>query len=98
MVRSKTYYVYIMASQSRILYVGFTDNIQRRVSQHKIGEIEGFTQRYRVHTLVYLESFGDVHSAINREKQIKHWARGKKLRLIERANPLWQDLSENWYG
>ncbi len=98
MVRSKTYYVYIVASQTRVLYVGFTDNIQRRVSQHKTGEIEGFTQRYRVDALVYLESFSDVHSAISREKQIKHWARSKKVQLIERTNPLWQDLSESWYG
>ncbi len=98
MAWSKTYYIYIMASQSRSLYVGFTDNIQRRVCQHKMGEIEGFTQRYRVDTLVYFESFGDVYSAIAREKQIKHWARGKKLRAIEQANPLWQDLSDGWYG
>jgi putative endonuclease len=98
MARSKTCYVYIMASQSRALYVGFTNNIQRRVYQHKTGEIEGFTQRYRIDALVCFESFGDVSSAIAREKQIKRWARGKKLRLIERANPLWQDLSDGWYG
>jgi putative endonuclease len=97
MVWSKTYYVYIMASQSRTSYVGFTDNIERRVWQHKTGEIEGFTERYKIDTLVYVESFGDVYGAIAREKQIKRWARGKKLRLIEQMNPDWRDLSGGWY-
>jgi putative endonuclease len=97
MAWGKTYYVYIMASQSRTLYVGFTDNIKRKVWQHKTGEIEGFTERYRIDTLVYTESFGDVYSAIAREKQIKRWARGKKLQLIGRANPDWRDLSDGWY-
>ncbi len=97
MTRSKTYYVYLMANQSRTLYVGFTENIKRRVWQHKTGEIEGFTERYKIDTLVYVASFGDVYSAIAREKQIKRWARGKKLRLIEQTNPDWRDLSDGWY-
>jgi putative endonuclease len=97
MAWSKTYYVYIMANQSRTLYVGFTDNIKRRVQQHRTGKVEGFTLRYRVDALVYLESFSDVHSASAREKQIKHWARAKKLWLIEQTNPNWRDLSDGWY-
>jgi len=93
---SKTYYVYIMTNQSRTLYVGLTNNIRRRVREHKDGLIEGFTHRYNIDTLVYVESFGDVESAIEREKQIKQWSRAKKSRLINRDNPDWLDLSDGW--
>jgi len=93
---SKTYYVYIMTNQSRTLYVGLTNNILRRVLEHKTGLIEGFTHRYNIDTLVYVESFGDVDSAIAREKQIKNWRREKKLRLINQENPDWRDLSDGW--
>jgi putative endonuclease len=68
----KTYYVYIMTNQSRTLYTGVTNNIRRRAWQHKSGEIEGFTHRYRIDILVYIEPFGDVRAAIAREKQVKH--------------------------
>jgi putative endonuclease len=95
---SKTYYVYILANQSRTLYVGFTNNIRRRVWEHKTGLIEGFTHRYKIDTLVYLESFGDVSCGIAREKQIKRWSRDKKLRLIAQDNPDWRDLSDGSYG
>ena len=95
---SKTYYVYIMTNQSRTLYVGLTNNIRRRVREHKDGLIEGFTHRYNIDTLVYVESFGDVDSAIAREKQIKRWGREKKLRLINQENPDWRDLSDGWKG
>ncbi len=91
---SKTYYVYIMTNQSRTLYVGLTNNIRRRVWEHKTGLIEGFTHRYNIDTLVYVESFGDVDSAIAREKQIKNWRREKKLRLINQENPDLRDLSD----
>ena len=97
MSSSKTYYIYIMTNQSRTLYVGFTDNIRRRVQQHKAGSIEGFTHRYNIDTLIYVESFGKVWSAITREKQIKRWRRDKKLRLIAKENPEWRDLSDGWY-
>jgi putative endonuclease len=97
MAGSRTYYVYIMANQSRTLYTGVTNNIQRRVWQHKSGDIEGFTHRYRIGTLVYIEPFGDVTAAIAREKQIKRWRREKKLKLIALDNPDWHDLSEGWY-
>jgi putative endonuclease len=97
MVGRKTYYVYMMSSQSRTLYVGVTDNIIRRVAEHKSGEIEGFTRRYHIDRLVYVESFASVTDAIAREKQIKRWRRAKKLALIGRENPNWRDLSDGWY-
>ena len=93
---SKTYYVYIMTNQSRTVYVGLTNNIQRRVREHKDGLIEGFSNRYNIDTLVYVESFGDVSSAIAREKQLKRWRREKKLRLIAQENSEWRDLSDGW--
>ena len=93
---SKTYYVYIMTNQSRTVYVGLTDNIKRRVREHKDGLIEGFSNRYNIDTLVYVESFGDVSSAIAHEKQLKRWRREKKLRLIAEENSDWRDLSDGW--
>jgi len=93
---SKTYYIYIMTNQSRTLYIGLTDNIKRRVLEHKTGQIEGFSRRYNIDTLVYVESFGDVSSTIAREKQLKRWRREKKLRLITKENPDWRDLSDGW--
>jgi putative endonuclease len=89
----KTYHVYIMASASRVLYVGVTGDLLRRVAEHKQGRNAGFTARYRVTELVYLEGFGDVRLAIAREKQIKGWLRAKKIALIESFNPQWRDLS-----
>jgi putative endonuclease len=86
-----------MSNQSRTLYPGVTNNLQRRVRQHKSGEIDGFTHHYRIGTLVYVECFGDIHAAIAREKQIKRWRREKKLMLISQQNPDWHDLSESWY-
>jgi len=83
-----------MSNQSRTLYVGITNNIRRRVWQHKTRLVEGFTHRYKIETLVYVESFGDVFCAIEREKQIKHWRRDKKPRLISQNNPDWHDLSD----
>lgn len=92
----KTYYVYIMTNQSRTLYVGVTNNIKRRADQHWTGIVEGFTNRYKIDVLVYVEAFSDVYSAIAREKQIKHWRREKKLALIAQDNPDWRDLSDGW--
>ena len=92
----KTYYIYIMANQSRTLYTGVTNNIKKRVYQHKNGLVEGFTHRYKIDALIYVESFSDVYSAIAREKQIKHWRRDKKLQLIAQENPNWRDLSDGW--
>ena len=85
-----------MASKSRILYVGMTNDLQRRVEQHKQKLVEGFTQRYNVTRLVFYEVTNDVHAAIAREKQIKGWRRSKKTELIESINPAWKDLSDEW--
>jgi putative endonuclease len=93
----KQYYVYIMTSPSGTLYTGTTNNLKRRVYEHKHKLIEGFTQKYNVTRLVYFEETGDVSAAIAREKQIKGWRRSKKIALIESLNPKWQDLSDGWY-
>jgi putative endonuclease len=91
-----TYYVYIMASASRALYTGVTNNIERRAGQHKEGKIPGFSARYKTRELVYAEPFGDIRAAIAREKQIKGWLRKKKAALIRSVNPRWEDLSARW--
>jgi putative endonuclease len=83
-----------MTNQSHTLYIGFTNNIRRRVHQHKTGIVEGFTHRYNIDTLVYVESFTDANSAIAREKQIKRWRREKKLQLVTQENPDWRNLSD----
>ena len=93
----RTYYVYLMASRSRVLYTGVTNNLARRVNEHKRGLIPGFTSRYRVTRLVYFEEFADVRDAIAREKEVKGWVRMRKLRLIEERNPTWADLADRWF-
>jgi putative endonuclease len=87
------YFVYIMASYRRVLYIGVTNNLERRVYEHKHGLLPGFTSKYRVNRLVYFEETPDVRAALEREKQIKGWLRSKKIALIEAANPDWRDLS-----
>ena len=91
------YWVYIMASTSGTLYTGMTNNIYRRVSEHKKGQVEGFSGKYKCTKLVHSEYFTDVHSAIVREKRIKGWIRKKKQELISKQNPGWQDLSKDWF-
>jgi putative endonuclease len=93
----RQYYVYIMTNRSRTLYTGVTNNIKQRVHQHKNKLIEGFTKKYNLTNLVYVETFRDVYSAIAREKTIKGWLRKKKIDLINGENPDWNDLSEDWY-
>jgi len=95
-MREHHYYVYIMASRSLTLYIGFTSTLEVRVQQHKSGTYEGFSKTYQCHRLVYFECFDDVQRAIAREKQLKRWSRAKKLTLIKRDNPAWYDLSEDW--
>jgi putative endonuclease len=95
-MREHTYFVYIMASRSRTLYIGFTSALRTRVGQHKDEVLDGFTKKYQCHRLVYFETFGYVGHAIAREKQLKRWSRAKKLALIQRTNPAWADLSEQW--
>jgi len=90
------YWVYILTSRSGTLYIGVTNNIERRMREHKSGEFEGFASQYHCTRLVHLEGFDDVRNAIAREKQLKGWRREKKIALIERQNPRWQDLAETW--
>ena len=91
--------VYILASQRNgTLYVGVTSNLAQRVWQHKQDEAEGFTHRYRVHTLLWYEPQPSMEVAITREKQIKEWKRAWKLRLIEESNPRWRDLYDDLNG
>ena len=93
----RSYCVYILASRSRALYVGVTGNLLARVLQHKTGTVDGFTSRYRADRLVHFEETDYVHAALAREKQIKGWRRERKVALIERANPTWEDLAADWY-
>lgn len=89
----KQYYVYILASQRYgTLYVGVTSNLIRRIHEHKNNKVDGFTQKYNCKLLVYFEVTGDVHTALEREKQIKNWKRSWKIELIEKENPSWSDL------
>jgi putative endonuclease len=90
------YYVYILANGKRMLYVGVTNDLQRRINEHRLKQIPGYTQHYNISRLVYFESTLNVSAAIVREKQIKGWIREKKLALIEASNPKWADLSEGW--
>ena len=89
------YYVYIMASHSKTLYVGVTNDLKRRVYQHK-SATRGFVAEYDVRALVYFEATGNVSAAISREKQLKRLPRKRKVRLIEQANPAWRDISIGW--
>jgi putative endonuclease len=98
MVRERRYYVYIMASKSRVIYVGVTGFLMARVLRHKGGEGGAFTSKYRVHRLVYFHGFQNVGDAIARETEIKGWRREKKVALIRAANPTWEDLAVGWGG
>ena len=91
------YYVYILTNwSSRVIYTGVTNNLERRLYEHKNKSVKGFTEKYNVNKLVYFDSTTDIKAAIAREKQIKGWTRNKKNALIESINPQWNDLSENW--
>ena len=91
---NRTYYTYIMASRSRVLYIGVTNDLARRVNEHQQGLVAGFTHKYRVTRLVYFEEFADIRDAIAREKEIKGWKRSRKVNLIESRNPTWEDLAD----
>ena len=93
----KTYSVYIMSSLSGTLYIGMTNNLRKRVFEHRFHRVEGFTDKWSIERLVYHESFDEVARAINREKQLKGWRRSKKIALIEFLNPHWLDLAREWY-
>ena len=96
MPRQKRYYVYIMASKSRVLYVGVTGFLMQRVLQHKAAENHGFTKRYNINRLVYYEIFQYVNNALARETEVKKWRREKKIALIVATNPTWEDLAADW--
>ena len=93
----RQYYVYIMTNRSKTLYTGVTNDLLRRVYEHKNKMVEGFTKKYNITKLVYYEDTNDVEEAIAREKQIKGWLRRKKIALIESINPEWKDLSDDWF-
>jgi putative endonuclease len=94
----RQYYVYLLASQRNgTLYIGMTNDLQRRVYEHKMGIKKGFTFRYGVNKLVYFEIFNNVDEAILREKRLKKWNRAWKIKLIEEENKPWNDLAKDWY-
>ena len=94
---TNSYFVYILANWNHsVLYIGVTNDLQRRVYEHRQELVEGFTKKYHVHKLVYYEQTGDVKAALAREKQLKGWRREKKEALVETMNPDWNDLSETW--
>ena len=96
-MREHHYYVYMMISSSRrALYTGVTNNLERRVFQHKNDEFEGFSHDYQAHRLVWFERYSNIQTAIAREKQLKGWRREKKNRLVRMMNPEWRDLSAEW--
>ena len=93
----RCYYVYILACETRRLYIGVTNSIWRRVREHKTKAVEGFTSRYQINRLVYFETFHTIHYAIAYEKKLKGRRRDKKIALIEAQNPQWKDLAQDWY-
>jgi putative endonuclease len=92
----KSYFVYMMTNRTHTLYVGVTNDLARRVYQHKHKLLAGFTSHYAIDRLVYFEQCNDARAAISREKQLKGWRRARKVALIESVNPRWQDLSRRW--
>jgi putative endonuclease len=98
-IRMETpYFVYILASHRRTLYIGVTGDLRRRIEQHRQLRNGTFTERYQARCLVYCEACCDVRDALRREKQLKGWTRARKLELIEGANPQWRDLATDWGG
>ena len=94
----KNYYVYILTNwNNKVMYIGVTNNLERRLYEHKNKLIKGFTQKYNVNKLVYFEETGDVFSALEREKEVKKWRREKKDALVLKVNDEWKDLSEEWF-
>ena len=94
----RDFFVYIITNKNRrVLYIGVTNDIERRLREHREKQVPGFSARYNLTRLLYVESFPDAMSAIAREKQLKGWRREKKVRLIKSINPRWLDLSDTWY-
>jgi putative endonuclease len=97
MPRVHEYFVYIITSRSRTLYVGITNSLMRRIGEHRDGTADSFTAKYRIHRLVYFERFQYVGNAIAREKVLKHCLRSEKVALIEAKNPSWEDLAAAYF-
>ena len=98
MAIERGYFVYILGNGKGTLYIGVTNNLARRLYEHKTKQVPGFTAKYAVDQLLFAESFGNVHDALAAEKQIKGWTRKKKLELIRTQNPTFEDLSKDWLG
>ncbi|HDY68827.1 MAG: GIY-YIG nuclease family protein [Candidatus Scalindua sediminis] len=97
MTTEKIYYIYLLTNwNNKVMYVGVTNNLIRRIYEHKNKLVKGFTKKYNVNKLVYYEVTQDVIAALTREKEIKKWRREKKDRLVNRMNPTWKDLSLEW--
>ena len=93
----RTYYFYLLTNwNNKVIYVGITNDLERRIYEHKEKLVKGFTDKYNVNKLVYYEQTPDINAALNREKEIKKWRREKKNRLVVNTNPLWRDLSEDF--
>jgi putative endonuclease len=90
------YFVYILSSKYKRLYIGVTNNLERRVYEHKNKLFKGFSAKYNIDSLVYFEQFNDIQQAIDRETQMKDYRREKKIALVEKMNPDWKDLSAEW--
>lgn len=95
-MQERCYYTYIIASRTHVLYIGVTGNIERRMAEHKSSASESFAATYKCNRLVWFERYAAPRAAIARETQLKGWRRAKKIGLIERENPTWIDLSEDW--
>ncbi|MCB9989780.1 MAG: GIY-YIG nuclease family protein [Rhodospirillales bacterium] len=94
----KNYYVYMLTNWTGdVMYIGMTNDLERRLAEHQSKAVSGFTKQYNLTKLVYYEQAADVQAAIAREKQLKNWSRQKKDRLVETMNPEWEDLAERWY-
>jgi len=96
MPKEHKYWTYIVASKTGTLYIGMTNNLERRIKEHKDGSYEGFATKYGCNRLVYWEGFDDVRKAIDREKELKGWLRAREIGLIESFNPRWEDLAGKW--
>ncbi len=93
----KLYYVYILSNwNDKVLYIGVTSNLPKRLYEHQNHLVNGFSAKYNTYKLIYFESTTDVYSALSREKQLKNWNRAKKNALISQRNPQWEDLSKDW--
>ena len=93
----KAYYVYLMTNwNNKVMYIGITNNLERRIFEHKQKVGQGFTEKYNINKLVYYEQTSDIIEVLNREKEIKKWRREKKNKLVVKTNPIWRDLSEDF--